>query len=428
MRVILLALLCISSVFVNASELSHEHIQIGRAMLESYMQKADKELFKVYHFIFAKAYSLNSEEAIVRYKLFKKAVKFVKKHNAKNLSWTVGLNQFADMTDEEYKQYNGISPEMLKLAERTRDRDEPDPIREDKPDPIRGLKFLNSANPTFLFDELADKVDKKVKHDCDESSSESSSDNYEDDSDGCDKEEDDKGNEYEAKNRDYFQNLTDVRNQGGCGSCWAFSTTLLLETGYNHRNQLTGDKKIAALSPQQLVDCDKSSSGCSGGWMPYALKQVKNNGGIEYDYHYNYNAVQGSCKEGNNKLINLKGSGYTGCAPYFGLQKCSKSVWYKLIEEGPCAVAIDTNNSEFKYYQSGIMDIAKTNGCGNVTHAVVAYSWKHEKNDDGTIREYIGVRNSWSANWGEKGDFRIFYHEQSESCKITQFCIQPDWA
>jgi len=418
---ILVALICLSSVFASVKELSQEHVQIGRAMLESYMQKADKDLFKVYHFVFAKAYSLNSEEAIVRYKLFKKAVKFVKKHNGKNLSWTVGLNQFADMTDEEYKMYNGISTDMLKQAER--DRDEPEPVRNN------GLKFLNTETPTFLFDELADKVDKKVKHDCNE---DEKNDDHRDDSDGCDEEEsedssDGEKHEYKLNNRDFFQNLSDVRNQGGCGSCWAFATTLLLETGYNHRNKLTGDKKIAVLSPQQLVNCDPKSGGCQGGWMPYALQQVLKNGGIDYDYHQNYNAVQATCKEGNNQLINLKGKGYIGCAPYFGLQKCSKAVWYKLIENGPCSVAIDTNNSEFKFYQSGIMDIAKTDGCNNVTHAVVAYSWKHEKDNDGSIREYIGIRNSWGARWGEAGDFRMFYHEQSETCKVTQFCIQPDW-
>jgi C1A family cysteine protease len=426
---ILVALICLSSVFVTATELSAQHVQIGKAMIESYMQKPDKDLFKVYHFIFAKAYSLNSEEALVRYKLFKKAVKFVKKHNARNLSWTVGLNQFADMTDEEYQSYNGITKAMIKqVQEEVRD-DEPEPVRDDEPDPIRGLKFLNSEKNTFSFDELADKVDKKVKHDCDD---DKKSDYHENDSDGCDEfeEEDENGDKKKivVTNRDFFENLTDVRNQGGCGSCWAFATTLLLEIGYNHNNKLTGDARIAPLSVQQLVDCDPKSGGCGGGWMPNALEQIVKQGGIAFDSSYPYKAVAGTCGSSVDKTIKLKGKGFKGCAPYWGLNKCTREIWWTIIEQNPCSVAIDTNNSEFKYYSSGVMDISKTQGCGQFTHAVVAYAWKHQKDDNGTIREYISIRNSWGTRWGEEGDFRIYYDEQSETCHVTKFCIQPDWA
>jgi C1A family cysteine protease len=415
---ILVALICLSSVFVTATELSAQHVQIGKALIESYMQKPDKDLFKVYHFIFAKAYSLNSEEAIVRYKLFKKAVKFVKKHNARKLSWTVALNHFADMTDEEYESYNGITKAMLKQVEEEVHDDEPDPIRDDEPDPIRGLKFLSSEKNTFLFDKLADKVDKKVKN----------SDEFKNDSDGCDEFEEEDGEKKQVTNRDFFENLTDVRNQGGCGSCWAFATTLLLEAGYNHNHKLTGDARIAALSTQQLVDCDTKSGGCGGGWMPNALEQIVKQGGIASDSSYPYKAVAGTCKNSTDKTIKLKGKGFKGCAPYWGLNKCSREIYFNIISENPCSVAIDTKNSEFKYYNSGIMDISKTSGCNGLTHAVVAYAWKHHKDANGTIREYISIRNSWGTRWGETGDFRMYYDEKSETCYVTQICIQPDWA
>ena len=428
MRVqILVTLICLSSVFATTENLSAQHVEISRAMLESYMTKPDKDLFKVFHFTFAKSYSLNSEEAMVRYKLFKKAVKFIKKHNARNLSWTVGLNQFADMTNEEYDAHNGITPEMLRKAER--EHVAPRKDDRDEPEPVRGLKFLSSEKKTFLFDELAQKVDDKVKHDCDEDKEKN--DDHSDDSDGCDEkeEENDDGGHDKITNRDYFHNLTDVRNQGGCGSCWAFATTCLLEAGYNFNNKLTGDNRVAPFSNQQLVDCDPKSSGCSGGWMPYALEQLKKQGGIAAESNYAYKAVAGNCDAAKtNGLVKLKGKGYTGCAPYFGLNKCTREIFWTLMNENPCSVAIDTKNSEFKYYQSGIMDISKTSGCGNVTHAVMAFAWKHQKDDNNTIREYLSVRNSWGNRWGEQGDFRIYYDEKSETCKVTQFCIQPDWA
>lgn len=76
-------------------------------------------------------------------------------------------------------------------------------------------------------------------------------------------------------------------HQGQCGSCWAFSTTGVLE---GQLFKKTG--KLIHLSEQNLVDCAKHGGafGCSGGWPLNAFKYIKKNGGIEASSTYPYTA------------------------------------------------------------------------------------------------------------------------------------------
>jgi hypothetical protein len=225
---------------------------------------------------------------------------------------------------------------------------------------------------------------------------------------------------------------------------------MLLETAYNFRNGLTGDNRIQPLSTQYLVDCSTSSKGCQGGFPDRALMSIQGKGiPNESDYPYKgfqYKSCGAGDKDGerdwsknmNEKIINLKKYGFQGCGKYGYLKvlfgTCNKTKFYNLLEEGPCTVVIDTEMSEYKYYQSGIIDITKSDNlnhadsCKIPTHAVMAYAWKHQKDVNGTIKEYIQIRNSWGNRWGENGDFRIFFHGRSETCFVTTMCVQPNWA
>ena len=201
-----------------------------------------------------------------------------------------------------------------------------------------------------------------------------------------------------------------VKNQGQCGSCWAFSATCAIEGAHFIK---TGELPI--LAEQQLVDCDKTSNGCNGGLQEYAfqyLEQGTNKQELERDYPYM--ARDGECKmvvsEGKVKVEKIN-----------NVPEKSVAQLKAAIAQGPVSVTIEADTTEFQQYTSGVFD---AESCGtNLDHAVTAVGYGSENGQD-----YYIVRNSWGASWGEQGYIRIAAKPGVDGmgiCGIQQVSLYP---
>lgn len=184
---------------------------------------------------------------------------------------------------------------------------------------------------------------------------------------------------------------TAVKNQGYCGSCWAFSASEQIESDAIRQS---GWSTSTWLSPEQLVDCDNRSSGCNGGWPEWAYDYVRRAGGIELESDYPYTAYygnSGSCQANSAKFA-------VGVSGYSTFPSGAESQIANYVKStGPVSICIDA--STWNSYTGGVMST-----CGqSVNHAVQAVGV------DDSSSGYWKVRNSWGESWGESGYIRLQY-------------------
>jgi len=178
--------------------------------------------------------------------------------------------------------------------------------------------------------------------------------------------------------------VTPIKNQGQCGSCWAFSTTGALE-GEHFRKNGTLD----SYSEQQLVDCSKSygNGGCNGGLMNMSFWYVIDHG-ITLETKYPYKGVGGTCH-------------YTDADKAWGISNCVdvtvdvEKALLASIAQQPTSVAIEADHASFQLYKSGVY----SGNCGTkLDHGVLAVGF-----GDLSGKPYIKVKNSWGSTWGTAG-------------------------
>jgi C1A family cysteine protease len=184
--------------------------------------------------------------------------------------------------------------------------------------------------------------------------------------------------------------VTGVRNQGSCGSCWAFGTL----ASYEAHVAIAGNP-LEDLSEEWLLDCNSHGYSCSGGWWVF-------------DDLYN-----GIPKESCYPYVGSKGTCYTGCTKYYPMDSwyyvgsssgvpSSSDIKYAIYNYGPVAAAVCVD-SYFQNYNSGIF---YNTSSGSVNHAIALVGW----NDSGG---YWILKNSWGTGWGESGYMRIAYGANS---------------
>lgn len=304
------------------------------------------------------------EEKKKRQKIFSDNDRFIEWHNsAQGFTYTVAHNNFSDMTSEEFSAHFGL--------------DKPLPDRgDDEEDPV---EMYNRLVEEEAGESLA-KVQRNLRgaNFIDEAAEQLKDD----------------GDLPESVDWTEEGAVTSVKDQGACGSCWAFAATASMESS----KIIYGDGIESDTSEQELVDCDtKKDDGCSGGWYDWAWDFVLEEGGIASEEDYPYTARDGECLMEENGIENLEGTDISG---YTRVPKFKTKALMQALVGQPVAVAINASAAGFQFYESGVF----SGDCSVlVNHALLAVGYG--TTEDG--EEYWYLKNSWGTFWGDDGYIKM---------------------
>jgi len=291
------------------------------------------------------------EEEINRRSTWEANLAMIRNHNLEadlgGHSYTLKMNQFGDMTNEEFnKQMNGLDMSLK--------------------DKVSGLDRHTYRAPANV--QVPDSVDWRTK-------------GY----------------------------VTPVKDQGQCGSCWAFSTTGSLEGQHFAKTQ-----QLVSLSEQNLVDCSQSygNMGCNGGLMDYAFQYIKDNKGVDTEPTYPYEARTLQCR------FNAANVGATDTGFVDVPARDESALQNAIATVGPISVAIDASHGSFQFYHTGVYDEPACSPT-QLDHGVLAVGYDSQNGQD-----YYIVKNSWGTSWGSNG-YIWMSRNKSNQCGIATMASYP---
>ncbi|ELR17807.1 papain family cysteine protease subfamily protein [Acanthamoeba castellanii str. Neff] len=310
----------------------------------------------------AKSYS--NEEFVFRWNVWRENHRFIEEHNRQNHSYHLAMNQFGDLTADEFRTIYTAPASDSDAA--------PTPKEDNATSEAAAAPAHARRHPASL--------DWRT-----------------------------------------WGGVQAVKNEGSCGASYAFSAVGALETAYWRAHNTLPD-----LSEQQIVDCTREygNGGCGGstvttlppppspggGWMHTAYKWLQEKGGAVSQANYPYTGRVGACRSGSMPKV-------AQVARYVRIPAGNeKALLDAIATTGTVSVAFNAGTQQFSYYSGGILDVAN---CGNLpTLAVLLIGYGTENGKDFWI-----LKNSWGPAWGEQGYFRLA--RGKNMCGIADWASYP---
>lgn len=220
--------------------------------------------------------------------------------------------------------------------------------------------------------------------------------------------------------------VSPVKDQGQCGSCWAFSTTEEIES-----QMFMSTGKLPILSTQQIISCDKTDDGCDGGNTETAYAYVKKAGGLDSAADYpdksHKSGRTGKCNWDKKEVAKVTGFKYATkpCNSGACKHQDEDALASALAAKGPVSICVNAGGNGWQVYKKGIFSKKCSGAASQLDHCVQLVGY-----DKSGPTPYWIVRNSWNTDWGIDGYMHLKMGENlcgvADDATIADVATQSD--